>query len=43
MIFGTLTFKGCGGQTLALVRNIGVKSQLPIAPEHAIGEKSIKL
>ena len=30
VIFGTLTFRGCGGQPLALVRNIRVKSQMPI-------------
>ena len=43
MIFGTLTFRGCRGQPLALVRNIRVKSQMPIAPEHAFEEKSTKL
>ena len=43
MIFGTLTFRGCGGQPLALVRNIRVKSQMPIAPEHAFEEKLTKL
>ena len=43
MIFGTLTFRGCGGQPLALVRNIRVKSQMPIAPERAFEEKSTKL
>ena len=40
MIFGTLTFRGCRGQPLALVRNIRVKSQMPITPKHAIEEKS---
>ena len=43
MIFGTLTFGGCGGQPLALVRNIRVKNQMPITPEHAFEEKSTKL
>ena len=43
MIFGTLTFRGCRGQPLALVRNIRVKSQMPITPKHAIEEKSTKL
>ena len=42
MIFGTLSFRGCGGQPLALVWNIRVKSQMPIAPEHAFKEKSTK-
>ena len=43
MIFGTLPFRGCGGQPLALVSNIRVKSQMPIDPEHAIKEKPTKL
>ena len=43
MIFGTLTFRGCRGQPLALVRNIRVKSQMPITPKHAIEEKSTQL
>ena len=43
MIFGTLSFRGCGGQPLALVWNIRVKSQMPITPEHAFEEKSTKL
>ena len=43
MIFDTLTFRGCRGQPLALVRNIRVKSQMPITPKHAIEEKSTKL
>jgi hypothetical protein len=42
MIFGTLSFRGCGGQPLALVWNIWVKSQMHIAPEHAFKEKSTK-
>ena len=42
MIFGTLSFRGCGGQPLALVWNIRVKSQMPISPEHAFKEKSTK-
>ena len=40
MIFGTLSFRGCGGQSLALVWNRRVKSQMP---EHAFEEKSTKL
>ena len=43
MIFGTISFRGCGGQPLALLWNIRVKSQMPIAPEHAFKEKSTKL
>ena len=42
MIFGTLTFRGSRGQPLAHVRNTRVKSQVPIALEHAFEEKSIK-
>ena len=42
MIFGPLSFRGCGGQLLALVWNIRVKSQMPTAPEHAFKEKSTK-
>ena len=42
MIFGTLTFRGCRGQPLALVKNIRVKSQMPISPEDASKEKSTK-
>jgi hypothetical protein len=40
---GTLTFRGCGGLPLALVRNVRVKSQMPIAPEHTFEEKSTNL
>jgi hypothetical protein len=43
MIFGSLSFRGCGGQPLALLWNIRVKSQMPIPPEHAFIEKSTKL
>ena len=43
MIFGTLSFRGCGGQPLALVYDIRVKSQMPTAPEYAFKEKSTKL
>ena len=39
MIFGSLSFRGCGGQPLALLWNIRVKSQMPIPPEHAFIEK----
>ena len=42
MIFGTLSFRGCWGQSLALVWNIRVKSQMPITTEHAFKEKSTK-
>ena len=42
MIFGPLSFRGCGGQTLALVCNIRVKSLMPISPEDASKEKSTK-
>ena len=40
MIFGTLSFRGCGGQLLALEWNIRVKRQMSTATEH---EKSTKL
>ena len=43
MIFGTLSFRVCGGLPLALVWNIWVKSQMPTALEHAFIEKSTKL
>ena len=43
MIFGNLSFRGCGGQPLALVWNVRLKSQMPISPEHAFEEKSTKL
>ena len=43
MLFGTLSFRGCGGQPLALLWNIRIKSQMPIATEHAFKEKSTKL
>ena len=43
MIFGTLSFRGRGGQLLVLVWNIRVKSQMPITTEHAFKEKSTKL
>ena len=43
MIFGTLSFRGCGGQPLVLIQNIRVKSQMTIAPEHATEEKPTKL
>ena len=43
MIFGTLSFRGCGGQPLALLWIIRVKSQMPIPPEHALKEESTKL
>ena len=42
MIFGALSFRGGGGPSLALVCNIRVKTQMPIAPEHAFKEKSTK-
>ena len=43
MIFGTLSFRGCGGQPLALICNIRVKSQMPITPVHVFEEESTKL
>ena len=43
MLFGTLSFRDCGGQHLALLWNIRVKSQMPITAEHAFKEKSTKL
>ena len=43
MIFGTLSFRGRGGQLLVLVWNIRVKSQMPITTKHAFKEKSAKL
>ena len=43
MIFGPLSFIGCGGQPLVLLWNTRVKSQMPITPEHAFKEKSTKL
>ena len=40
VIFGTLPFRGCGGQPLALVWDIRVKSQMPTTTEHAFKERS---
>ena len=43
VIFGNLSFRGCGGQPLSLLWNIRVKSQMPAATEHDFKEKSTKL
>ena len=43
MIFGTFSFRGCRGQSLALVWNIRVKSQMCNTAEHAFKEKSAQL
>ena len=43
MIFNTLSFRNCGGQSLALVCSIRIKRQMPTVPEHDFKEKSTNL